>query len=61
MTRIDYGDDKQRVEVRTKDGEKHEADYVILAVPLGVLKLKKDTMFNPPLPKKKIDTINVSY
>lgn len=48
---------KPRVMVVTDDGGKEEADYVIVAMPLGVLKEAVDHMFVPPLPEEKLDAI----
>lgn len=42
---------KKKVLVRTKDLKQFEADAVIVALPVGVM--KTDTvMFDPPLPKQ---------
>ena len=41
---------KKKVLVRTRDLKQYEADAVVVALPLGVLKM--DTvLFDPPLPK----------
>jgi len=42
--------------IETLNGDKFEGDYVIITVPLGVLK-NKMIFFNPPLPQKKLDAI----
>lgn len=44
--------DAKGVTVTTAKGEKMTADYVIVTVPLGVLKAGSIT-FNPPLPAAK--------
>ena len=46
--------------IKTTDGNTYCADYVIVTIPLGVLKAKYNTLFNPPLPQIKIKTIQVS-
>ena len=46
------------VEVVCEDGTRYYADHVICTVPLGVLKEKGASMFSPPLPQYKIDSIN---
>ena len=45
--------------IKTTDGKTYCADHVIVTIPLGVLKEKYNTLFNPPLPEKKIKTIKV--
>ncbi|CAD5112502.1 DgyrCDS1717 [Dimorphilus gyrociliatus] len=48
---------KDKVSVKTKDGSSYTGDYVIITIPLGVL--KNDTItFNPPISEKKRDAIN---
>ncbi|UJR19495.1 hypothetical protein I4U23_022624 [Adineta vaga] len=47
----------QSVEVQTKDGQIYNAEYVLLTVPLGVLK-RKQIEFSPPLPKWKTNAID---
>ncbi|UJR06621.1 hypothetical protein I4U23_010905 [Adineta vaga] len=47
----------QSVEVRTNTGQAYHAEYVLLTVPLGVLK-RKLIEFSPPLPKRKTDAID---
>ncbi|UJR07491.1 hypothetical protein I4U23_011780 [Adineta vaga] len=47
----------QTVEVRTKAGHIYYADYVLLTVPLGILK-QKQIEFNPVLPQWKLDAID---
>lgn len=43
--------------VRACDGEEFAADYVIVTVPLGVLKNKSDNLFCPALPACKMEAI----
>ncbi len=43
--------------IACSDGSTYEADHVICSVSLGVLKERHRTIFNPPLPQSKIDTI----
>ncbi|KAK3885959.1 hypothetical protein Pcinc_009862 [Petrolisthes cinctipes] len=49
---------RPKVEVIGKNGDKYLADHVICTIPLGVLKEKGKTMFDPPLPDYKLDSIN---
>jgi monoamine oxidase len=53
VTNIDYGTTKVKV---THNGSVSEADYVIVTVPLGVLK-KKSILFTPALPAVKQNAI----
>lgn len=46
------------VEVVCEDGSHYYADHVICTIPLGVLKEKAATLFSPPLPQYKLDSIN---
>ncbi|KAJ9590453.1 hypothetical protein L9F63_016512, partial [Diploptera punctata] len=46
------------VEVVCEDGSRYYAEHVICTIPLGVLKEKAGTMFSPPLPQYKVDSIN---
>ena len=46
----------ESVEVATTDGQRHTADKVILAVPVGVLQ-KGEIEFNPPLDKIRSDAL----
>ncbi|CAF0806352.1 unnamed protein product, partial [Adineta ricciae] len=55
VSKITYND--QSVEVRTRDGHLYHAEYVLLTVPLGVLK-RKQIEFSPSLPKWKLDAID---
>ncbi|BES96857.1 Flavin containing amine oxidoreductase [Nesidiocoris tenuis] len=48
---------RPRARVFCHDGDKFCADYVILTQSLGVLKEKADKMFEPHLPKEKMDAI----
>ncbi|XP_034994241.1 peroxisomal N(1)-acetyl-spermine/spermidine oxidase [Zootoca vivipara] len=45
------------VQVECEDGEKFFADHVIVTVPLGFLKERRETFFNPPLPSRKTAAI----
>lgn len=46
------------VEVTCENGVHYYADHVICTIPLGVLKEKCSTLFCPPLPQYKKDSIN---
>lgn len=46
-----------RAVVKCCDGEHYPADYVIITVPLGVLKNSGDRMFCPELPAYKMEAI----
>ncbi|XP_047105662.1 spermine oxidase [Schistocerca piceifrons] len=46
------------VEIVCDDGDTYYADHVICTVPLGVLKERASTMFCPPLPQYKTESIN---
>ena len=49
---------RPKVEVVCQNGKRFYADHVICTVPLGVLKEVGKTMFDPPLPEYKVDSIN---
>jgi len=51
---------KKAILVKTSDGARYTADFVIMTVSLGVLKEKASTMFDPPIPEEKLNTIQVS-
>lgn len=46
------------VEVICEDGSRYYADHIICTIPLGVLKEKAATLFSPPLPQYKLDSID---
>ncbi|XP_073960120.1 spermine oxidase-like isoform X2 [Choristoneura fumiferana] len=46
------------VHVKCKDGSLYAAKSVIITVSVGVLKERHTTLFSPPLPSDKINTIN---
>ncbi|XP_034235850.1 peroxisomal N(1)-acetyl-spermine/spermidine oxidase-like [Thrips palmi] len=46
-----------RARVRTRDGAELEADYVVVTVPLGVLKSTAESLFSPSLPTERLDAI----
>ncbi|XP_076240610.1 uncharacterized protein LOC143183085 [Calliopsis andreniformis] len=52
VTNIDYSSSNNII-IKTNDGSKYTASYVIFTPSLGVLKEKHNTMFTPPLPDKK--------
>ena len=45
------------VQVICENGKCFDADHVIVTVPLGVLKLSHRTLFNPSLPREKVQAI----
>ncbi|CAG0892689.1 unnamed protein product, partial [Darwinula stevensoni] len=45
------------VELQCENGATFYAEHVICTLPLGVLKESYNTMFDPPLPKYKVDSI----
>ena len=51
VTKIELQETGVRVE--TSEGEQFLADYVIITLPLGVLKAEQATLFEPPLPEWK--------
>ncbi|CAF1195658.1 unnamed protein product [Adineta steineri] len=55
VTKIDYN--KNLVKVSTKNGQIYQAEFVLITVPLGVLK-SKQIEFNPQLPQWKLDAID---
>lgn len=48
------------VVVELSNGGRHSADMVLVTVSLGVLKDRADTLFDPPLPRRKAEAIRVS-
>ena len=56
VTKVCWGDEP-RIQVEVAGDEVFTADYVVLALPLGVLKHSHQHMFSPPLPKEKIEVI----
>ena len=55
VTRINWNGDL--AVVRTESGLAFDADYVILALPLGVLKETHMSLFEPRLPQQKMEII----
>lgn len=47
-----------KVEIECENGETYQADHLICAIPLGVLKEKASTLFVPNLPKYKTESID---
>ena len=56
VTKVSWDEDT-RIQVEMAGGEVISADYVVLALPLGVLKHSHQHMFSPSLPKEKIEVI----
>ena len=54
---MDYSESRGRVRVSTCGGDVHEADYVLVTVPLTVLQ-NNYIKFTPPLPLEKTAAIN---
>lgn len=52
------GPEGTRAKVYTSDYSCYDADYVIITLPLGVMKDKSATIFQPSLPKNKTSAIN---
>ena len=49
--------DEHPINVRCTNGKIYPADHVICTIPLGVLKQMAETLFNPTLPKSKLEAI----
>ena len=56
VARIDWAGEEE-VRLRTEAGESFSAQYVVISLPLGVLKATHSTLFSPSLPKQKIEII----
>lgn len=57
VVKIDHTDENGPIKVTTSDGREYLADHVIVTVSLGVLKAEYETLFDPPLPERKINSI----
>ncbi|XP_051157870.1 uncharacterized protein LOC127279516 [Leptopilina boulardi] len=58
VTLIDYSDaEKEKIIIKTSNGEMYSADHVIVTCSIGVLKDKHHLLFKPALPKQKQNTI----
>ncbi|TRY99866.1 hypothetical protein DNTS_016962 [Danionella cerebrum] len=53
----DCDEENHPVQIICENGQRFEADHVIVTVSLGALKEKARTMFKPPLPEKKLSAI----
>lgn len=62
VTKIKWQDieskDKWSVEVVCENGKSFQCNHLVNTMPIGVLKDKMETLFEPNLPKSKIDSIN---
>ena len=63
VNKIDYGDwgnnaSQVACTVTTEEGRVFAADYVVVALPLGVLKDKATHLFSPPLPCQQMDALD---
>ena len=56
VAEIDWAGEEE-VRVSTEAGEIFSAQYVVISLPLGVLKSTHATLFSPSLPKQKIEII----
>ncbi|KAK9505384.1 hypothetical protein O3M35_009456 [Rhynocoris fuscipes] len=50
-------DQHPRAVIKCKDGSVYNADYVVITIPLGVLKANVDNMFCPPISPNKVTAI----
>ncbi|WAQ96432.1 PAOX-like protein [Mya arenaria] len=57
VERVSYSRDGAKVRVQTGDGHVIKADHVIVTCSLGYLKKHHTSIFDPPLPKTKVATI----
>ena len=58
VVRIDWsGDGDHPVTVTTDTGQAYCSQYVVVGLPLGVLKSDHSSIFSPPLPRQKVDII----
>ena len=53
-----YAKNHPNVMIECESGEKYYADHVICTIPLGVLKAKHSTLFEPALPDSKIKAMD---
>ncbi|XP_065166695.1 spermine oxidase-like [Atheta coriaria] len=57
VKQITFDEDKDQVTVLLATGEKHTAKHVIFTPSLGVLKHDHKSLFQPPLPQRKVEAI----
>ena len=58
VVRIDWsGEGDHPVTVTTEGGQAYSSQYVVVGLPLGVLKAAHTSLFSPSLPRQKIDVI----
>ena len=51
------GEGDTPVTVTTHSGQAYQSQYVVVGLPLGVLKSDHSSIFSPPLPRQKVDII----
>ena len=56
-TNISWDNEDSEIRVTLENGEIYTTGYVVVALPLGVLKHGHSSLFVPPLPKSKIEII----
>lgn len=54
---INYNNNDHYVQILTEDGDIYQSEFVLITVPLGVLK-SREIIFNPQLPQWKLDAID---
>ena len=59
VSKINYNVSEGTARVVIANGDEYSADHVITTTSVGVLKADHETMFDPPLPEKKINAIKV--
>lgn len=57
VAKVDYTDENGPIKVSTTDGREFVADHVIMTPSLGVMKAQHKSLFDPPLPECKVNSI----